>query len=148
MSESLGKQKIVIDATNSIAGRLGTYAAKQALLGNQVIILNSEKAIMTGDRKKVFAKYQDPITNRGQPTKGPFFRRPSDRFLRRIIRGMLPWTKTRGREAYRRIMCYVGVPEEFKDLKAEKVKGAEIEKLTTLKYVTIQELCKHLGAKV
>ena len=35
--------KIIIDATGAIFGRLSSYAAKQALLGNEIVIINAEK---------------------------------------------------------------------------------------------------------
>ena len=44
-------QEIIIDATNATLGRMASYVAKQALLGKKVIILNSERAIVTGRKK-------------------------------------------------------------------------------------------------
>ena len=41
--------KIFIDAENSVRGRVASYAAKQALGGNEIIVLNSEKALISGD---------------------------------------------------------------------------------------------------
>jgi len=35
--------KITINAENQVLGRLATYAAKQALLGNTIVVINSEK---------------------------------------------------------------------------------------------------------
>jgi large subunit ribosomal protein L13 len=47
------KEKMIIDATNATLGRLASFVAKQALQGKKVIIVNSEKAIITGDKKGI-----------------------------------------------------------------------------------------------
>jgi len=45
---------MIIDATNLILGRLGTYVAKKALLGNKIDIVNCENSVVTGNRKRIF----------------------------------------------------------------------------------------------
>ena len=138
---------IIIDASSLIVGRLATYAAKQALLGNQVRIINSEKAIISGKKENTFDDY---LTRRkmGTHAKGPFIHRMPDRILRRVVRGMLPYKKPRGKEAFGRVLCYVGVPEEFKDKKAITIKDANMSKLPKLKYVDLRSVSKRLGAKI
>ena len=71
---------MIIDATNLVLGRFSTVAAKKALLGEQVDIINSEKAVIAGDKKVVFAKYKN-IRERGAPLVGPYFPRETDRFV-------------------------------------------------------------------
>ena len=41
----------VYDAEQMIVGRLGAKVAKAALLGEDVIIVNAEKAVITGDKR-------------------------------------------------------------------------------------------------
>lgn len=137
---------MIIDAENMIVGRLGTYVAKQALLGEEVIVLNSEKAVFSGNESAVLKKYSD-LRNMGTYRYGPFILRRPDRFLKRIFRGMLPWKKPRGREAYKRIKCYVGVPQEFKDSNPIHLDEFDVSKLNTTKYVTVGEICKKLNQK-
>ena len=138
---------VIIDATNLIAGRLATYAAKQALLGNQVKIVNSEKAIISGKKENTFDDY---LTRRemGTHAKGPFIHRGPERILRRVVRGMLPYKKPRGKEAFSRVLCYVGIPDEFKDKKTVSIKKANMSKLPKLKYVDLRTVSKRLGAKI
>lgn len=136
---------MIIDAKDQILGRIASFAAKRALLGEKVEIINCEKAIITGSKHDVLRKYK--IRRRiGQPSKGPFFPRRPDLFVRRIVRGMLPHRKYRGKKAYSKIKCYIGVPE---NLKGEKVKlnKAHISKLPSLKYMYIDEICSLLGAR-
>lgn len=139
--------EVNIDATGMIAGRLGTYAAKQALLGKTVNIFNSEKAIVSGSPAKVREKYHKLALEIGKPQKGPFYTRQPDRFLRRIIRGMTGYKTPRGREAYKRIMCYISVPSKFKDKELIKI-GKTAKELPTYKHQTIGQICRALGGKV
>lgn len=108
---------IIVDATDLIAGRLATYVAKKALLGEEVRIINSEKAVISGKRDNTFDEFQARRT-RGVPLKGPYIHRMPERLLRRVIRGMLPYKKPRGSAAYKRVLCYTDVPDEFKDKKS------------------------------
>lgn len=137
---------MIIDATNLIIGRIGTVAAKKALLGEEIMIVNCEKAIVTGKKKMVIAKYKQKV-EKGIPLRGPYFPRRSDMILRRTIRGMLPWKTTKGREAFKRIKCYLGVPEELKEKKAETIKEADVSKVPNLDYVVLGDISKILGAK-
>lgn len=136
--------EIYIDAENAIVGRIGAFAAKKALLGDTIKIMNCEKAIMSGRKEFTTQRYYYRRNKVGQPQKGPFISRLPDRFVRRTIRGMLPYKKTKGAQAYKRIMCYLGVPETFKDKKLEKVPGADAGKLKSLKKITVEEVCKKI----
>ena len=44
----------IIDGTDATLGRLASYAAKQALQGEEIVVLNCEKVIITGKRKSIF----------------------------------------------------------------------------------------------
>ncbi len=137
---------MIIDAKNKIIGRIATFAAKQALLGNKVDIINCEQAVYTGDPVGVVAKIKRN-RDRGEPTHGPFVSRMPDRLVRRVIRGMLPWKLPRGREAFRLVMCHIGAPKEFTE-KPVEIQGADISKVPNLKYITVKNISKALGAKL
>ncbi len=139
---------ILVDAAHTVVGRLGSYVAKQALAGVHVNIINCEQAIITGKKIWILPHFSRIRDERGQIRHGPYMHRGPDKFVRRTIRGMLPWDKTRGQNAWRRIMCYTGTPAPFKNQKAEAVPRAHVTKLTNLNYITIGQLCKHLGAKL
>jgi large subunit ribosomal protein L13 len=61
---------------------------------------------------------------------------------------MIPWDRNRGRNAYRRLKVFVGIPEEFKTRGKdfERVENADANRLNT-KYVTLGEIAFKLGAK-
>ena len=138
---------MIIDAKNLIIGRFATVVAKKALLGETITIVNCKNAFLSGSKKMVLAKYKR-FWKMGIPSKGPYVHRHPDRFVKRIIRGMLPYKQEKGEKAFKRIMCYIDVPEEMKDEKFETVEKANIKKLPNLKYVQIEDLCKELGAKI
>ena len=71
---------IILDATNLLIGRIATYVSKQLLLGEEVNIVNSEKAIVSGPRKRIVEKYRDK-RERGHPYAGPFFPTREDMIL-------------------------------------------------------------------
>ncbi|MEK6886905.1 MAG: 50S ribosomal protein L13, partial [Nanoarchaeota archaeon] len=67
---------------------------------------------------------------------------------RRIIRGMLPYKKEKGEKAFDRIMCHIGVPKQFEGKKFETLDSANINKRQTVRFMSVNEICKSLGAKV
>ncbi|MBI4438610.1 50S ribosomal protein L13 [Candidatus Woesearchaeota archaeon] len=137
---------MIIDAKNQVLGRFATVAAKKALQGEDVIVVNCEKAVITGKKSVVLAKYK-LLMEAGQPTKGPFIRRRPDMFVRRAIRGMLPRKRARGRDAFKRIKCFIDVPADIDAKKIETVKGADISGVATRKYVSVAEICRLIGGK-
>lgn len=134
-----------IDATDLIVGRMATVVAKRALLGEAINIVNCENAVMSGDRDEIFAKYKNK-RKRGIPTKGPFLPRRPDMFVKRIIRGMLPYKQYKGDVAFKRIKCYIGLPENLKE-KIETIKKANVSKLPNYRYVKVGNICINLGWK-
>ncbi len=114
----------VINAEDCIAGRLASHVAKRLLEGEEIVVVNAEKAVVSGNPKAVEEFFGEKI-KRGDPYHGPFYPRHPERIMRRIVRGMLPFHKSRGREAYRRLKVYRSVPEELKGEKMETIGKAK-----------------------
>lgn len=138
--------KMIIDATNMILGRMASYAAKKAMLGESVDIINCEKAVITGKRSYIIQRYQKKAEI-GTPATGPFYPKQPHMLVKRTIRGMLAYRKEKGAKAYKRLKCYPGVPDKFKDKKLETVPGANISNVPSLKYVVIKDVCRMIGGK-
>ncbi len=134
---------MIIDATDLIMGRMATYVAKKALMGEKIDIVNCENAIIVGKKKEVFNRYKER-RERGDALKGPYFPTMPDRLVRRVIRGMLPYKQEKGEKAFKRVMCYIGVPDKFKDQKFETIKNAHISNSRALAYVKVGDLCNFL----
>ena len=55
--------KIVIDAANAPLGRVASFAAKKALLGNSVFIVNCNESIISGRKRSIIDEYKDDSCN-------------------------------------------------------------------------------------
>lgn len=137
---------MIIDAKDSIVGRIATVAAKKALSGEKVDIVNCKEAVMTGSKKDIISKYRQR-RERGVVFHGPYFPKRADLFVKRTIRGMLPYKQDKGRNAFERIRCYRDIPEALKDKEIEKIEKADISKIPNLKYVSVQQICKSMSSK-
>lgn len=137
---------MIINAEHLIVGRLATYTAKKALLGESIDIVNCDKAIITGKKEEILARYKQR-RERGDPHHGPYFPRVSDKLVRRVIRGMLPYKQYKGKEAFKRVKCYRGIPENLQGKKLETIKEANVSKMQNLKYISVGEICSFLGGK-
>lgn len=130
-------KKLVFDADNAIVGRMGTVVAKELLRGNEVIIINAEKAIITGNKDNIIFRIKKWRKKGGSSQNGPKVSKMPDRLLKRMIRGMLPWDRPKGREAWRRLKCYVGNGDASEsDLKAAK----KFEHSPPFKFITIKQI--------
>ena len=111
-------QKIKINAENEVLGRLGSFVAKELLKGKSVEIFNSEKVIVSGRKENVVEKIRRKRKmGSGGSLKGPKYVRREDLLLKRMIRGMLPWDRARGREAFKRLRCFLGEEKMGEDAK-------------------------------
>jgi len=139
---------MIIDATDAIVGRMASFAAKKALMGENVEIVNCGNAYLTGSRKEITERFKRK-RGMGIPSKGPFIPRKPFMLVKRMIRGMIPYKTSRGRAALGRIKCYSGVPDELKDAKIEKMDERDtVKKVQSLKRIKINDICRIMGAKI
>jgi len=129
----MSPDKIIIDAKDTVLGRLASYAAKQSLLGKNVVVLNCDEAVITGPRTTVLEKYKQARARGGSTLKGPNFPREPFRLMKRTIRGMLSHRQKRGADALKRIICYNQTPPEYKDSELISIKKDLKTKSMTLK---------------
>jgi len=134
----------IIDANGATLGRLSTNAAKRLLNGEEIRVVNSEKAIISGKKPAIKDRYKQK-RELGTYRKGPFYPRMPDKIVKRTIRGMIPYQTPHGRSAFKRLKCYIGVPKEFEGKKFEKISVAEKQPVD---FITIEELSRFLGAKI
>jgi len=137
-------EKVYFDAEGQVVGRLASRVAKEALKGKSVFIVNAEKAVITGSKEFVIKFFREKV-ERGDPYHGPFYPRIPDRMLRRIIRGMLPYKKPKGKEAFKRVKVYNSVPETLSG--ANLISPGEAGKSARKKFMTLGELSQRMGAK-
>ncbi len=141
----------VFDGKDTIMGRLASFAAKELMNGEKVLIINAEKCIISGSRVSIYEKYshrreRSSVIN---PARfGPKYPRRPDDILRRAVRGMLPMRKSSGRKAFKNLRVYIGEPEEVKEKIGDAITlpDASLKKLNMPKYISLAELSKHLGS--
>lgn len=133
----------IIDATGLVLGRMATVVAKRALNGEEVHIVNAEKAIIVGASKKSIEARYTFKREVGTHRKGPFFPREPHLLVKRTIRGMLPYQKPNGRAALKRIRAYIGVPKELDGKETTPCEEANKDART---FMTVKELSTYLGA--
>lgn len=134
----------IVDGTNLVLGRLASKVAKEALKGEEISIVNSEKAVVTGRKHDILVQYHE-IRTVGSKYKGPFFPRQPNLIVRRTIRGMLPYKKETGKSAYRKIKVYIGTPKTLEGKPAATYDDAKLGVAAPKNYMTVEQVAKHLG---
>lgn len=111
------KPTVIVDAGGSAAGRVASYAAKQALLGKTLAIVNCDNAIITGNRGTSILEFREMRQRGGHSLKGPFYPKHPERIMKRMVRGMLKYTRGRGEAALNRVRCFNNTPKEYESAK-------------------------------
>jgi len=137
---------LIIDGENHILGRLASVVAKLLLKKYRVYIVNAEKIVLSGPRRRVVEGYKLflEVKTHKNPYKGPKRPRNPVNIVKRAIRGMLPKEIDRGFKAYKRLRVFIGVPADLRDKPRIKIPFADVSKLKG-PYVYISEVAKELG---
>jgi large subunit ribosomal protein L13 len=133
----------VVNGEGLILGRMCSKVAKRLLNGEQIIVVNAEKIVISGKRKSKVAEAHK-FLEVGAPERGPFHSRRPDRIVCKTVRGMVPWRQPKGKNAYKRLKVFLGVPQELKDQKMETIEQANAAKLTG-PHFTLGELAIAIG---
>ncbi len=148
MEESY-KDYIVYDAKDKVLGRVASVVAKDLLSERKpkIAVINAEKSFISGNKNRIAKRYMVRLRlqEKENPEHSPYWPRRPDMLVRRIIRGMLPYhKKPSGKDAYKRLRVFVGVPKELNGLKAIEVKTKGPRGMY-MGYVYIDELSRLLG---
>ncbi|MEL7669704.1 50S ribosomal protein L13 [Methanobacterium sp.] len=139
---------MIIDGEGLIMGRLASTVSKMLLNGESVVVLNAEKILISGTKEWAYARYKQRVDRASisNPRKmGPKYPRRPDDIFRRTVRGMIPYRKTSGREAFKGLKVFVGIPKEFADAEIFKLEEAMPKNIK--KSIELGTLSKLLGAK-
>jgi large subunit ribosomal protein L13 len=135
----------LVNAEGLIVGRMCSKVAKRLLNGEEVIILNAEKAVFSGKRKAKILEGHI-FLEVGAPERGPFHYRRPDKYLRKVVRGMLPYKQPKGKSAYKRLKVFMGIPKELNDQAMITFEEASSVDLKGPR-LTLGELAKEIGWK-
>ena len=139
------KDTIFIDATDLVVGRACSTLVPYLMGGKKVVVVNAEKAIISGNPNFTVKKYlqlraRKTLTN---PRRGPFFPRMPDRIFRRTARNMLPYKTNSGKRAYKNLHVYISIPDEYKDVEFQTIEHAKYSFRN--QYITLEELGRKIG---
>ena len=129
------KKEVVIDAKGAVLGRMASFAAKQALRGNSVAVVNAEQAVITGRRNIVLDDFLQKMRLGHTAQRGPLVSKMPLSICRRTIRGMIGWKNSRGKKMFENVRCYEDIPKFYES--SEKItfkpaKGTTLAKLSAL----------------
>ena len=147
MSYAEFEADVVVDARDCIVGRVASQVAQHALDGERVAVVNAERAVITGSEEDVMSVYRqrDAVGS----DRGPNYPKRPDRIFKRAVRGMVPYEKTRGREALGRVRVYVGDPyEDDSSVDADVLEDTSLDRLSNIKFVSLGDVSENLGANV
>ncbi|MGC8569004.1 MAG: 50S ribosomal protein L13 [Nitrososphaeria archaeon] len=144
----MSSEVVYIDGSGTVMGRLASAIAKMLLQGKKVYVFNAEKILISGNRRSVIEEWKQKleITSIVNPVHTPRHYRRPDRIFRRVVRGMLPFRKPKGRAAFKNLIVYHGLPEEFKNVSLYKPEEAIARGFPT-DYIMLGELARELGWK-
>lgn len=126
----------IIDGKDMILGRLASFAAKEALKGEDIVILNCEQVRISGNKKNIKEHFEQKRGRVGSSQKGPRHSRSSEKIVKRAIRGMIPdHRQGRGKAVFKKIKCYIGIPNEFADSKKINF-GKKLNKSISVKEIS------------
>ncbi len=144
------KEYVKVDVSNQVAGRICSFIAKRALMGDNIVVVNCKNAMITGDKNRVFQIYldRDNVKVFSNHAQGPFFPHRPDTFIRHMVWGMMP-KGTRGRQAIQRVEFFIGeIPErmvsKYKIIAQKEYKPASIT-LKNTNMVSVNDICVRDG---
>lgn len=137
---------MLVNAQGLIVGRLASISAKKLLEGEEITIINAEKAIISGSKLNQITEYTQTVV-RGTREKGPYFPKRPDAILKRTVRGMVPYKTQRGKDAMSRLKVYIGTPTEYVGKEASTLEKASVDRLSSFRYIELGELSERLGSK-
>ena len=128
----------IIEGKNAPMGRIASFAAKEALKGEEIAVINCNEVLITGNKRHFQKKQLERKKRIGSTQQGPKISMVPHMIVKRAIRGMLPTHRHgRGKVAFGKIRCYSRTPREL-----EGKETISISKTVPRKSVRIKEVSK------
>ena len=136
----------IIDAEGAVLGRLASTLASRSLDGEQFAVVNAENIVVSGEKSEVVDKYRKKVDDL-RSDRGPKHPKRPDGIAKRAVRGMLPYKRERGKDAFSRVRFYIGVPAEYDDEEFEEPDKV-VGDIGQGGYVTLGEVSEKIGANI
>jgi large subunit ribosomal protein L13 len=136
---TVNKEWVVVDATGQHVGRIGSKVAKllrgkykpnftpHVDCGDNVIIINADKAVLTGKKwnDRVYYSYSGYPGGQKEITPAKLKEKGEDRLFRKVVKGMLPKNKL-GAKLLQNLYIYGGNEHKHE---AQQPKSLDINSL-------------------
>ena len=136
---TVNKEWVVVDADGQHLGRLASKVAKllrgkykpsftpHVDCGDNVIIINAEKVVLTGNKwtDRIYLSYTGYPSGQREHTPADLQKKSSDRLLRKVVKGMLPKNKL-GDKLIKNMYVYDGTTHKHE---AQQPKTIDINSL-------------------
>jgi large subunit ribosomal protein L13 len=136
---TVNKEWVVVDATDQHVGRIGSKVAKllrgkykpnftpHVDCGDNVIIINADKAVLTGKKwnDRVYYSYSGYPGGQKEITPAKLKEKGEDRLFRKVVKGMLPKNKL-GAKLLKNLYIYGGNEHKHE---AQQPKSLDINSL-------------------
>ena len=132
----------IVNAEGKVLGRLASEVAQYARDGEEVRVVNSSEAVISGDEAEIKEEYETKYV-RGRRDRGPYFPKRADKILKRTVRNMLP-DGSNGRDTRSNVRTYLGVPDQMED-EVEEVDVKSGDELKHRNYVKLGEVSDFIG---
>ncbi len=143
------KKTLVVDGTGHILGRLASIVAKKLLEDEnlEIVVVNVERVVVSGKPSEVVKQYKQtilPVRSHHAHKWRPKRPRSPIRLFKKTVWGMLPKHNKRGKNAYRRLKAFIGVPKGFEGTEMVRFKEADASRLGR-DYVELARIARELG---
>ena len=138
--------EVVIDAEGCILGRLASSVSKMLLEGKKVFVVNVDRIYISGGKASVLNEWRGTLDLKSiiNPKLSPIHYRRVDLLFKKVVRGMLPYPKPRGKIALTNLRAYYGVPTQFQSVPKTEIEGIKATKHQS-QYVKLIDIAKELG---
>ncbi len=133
------KEWVVVDAEGQILGRMCTKVAKllrgkykpsftpNVDCGDNVIIINADKVIMTGNKwdARTYVRYTGFPGGQREMTPAQLLAKGSDRLIKKVVKGMLPKNRL-GSQLFNNLYVFAGAEH---NMQAQQPKQIDINTL-------------------
>jgi large subunit ribosomal protein L13 len=131
---TVNKEWVLVDAENVVLGRLASEVAKllrgkhkpnftpHVDCGDNVIVINSEKILLTGKKltDKIYLSYSGYPGGQRKQTPEQVLAKYPERLIERAVKGMLPKNRL-GRQIYRNLHVVIGPEHKYEAQKPKVV---------------------------
>ncbi len=137
---------MILNVANLVLGRAASQAAKKLLEGEDVVVVNTDEAVISGGEKSTLSEYDawTKVRSLVDPSQGPFHPKRSNDLFRHTVRGMLPMRKDKGKKAFDRLEAHPGVPPKLEEEEKETIPKSNVEQLSTRRFIRLGELSQSL----